>query len=1358
MKKFGKAKVIALLLTLALLVAAIPLILLPTRAEIAATEGWYSDSKTAFTIGNASDLWAFATALEGGKTFEGKTVYLNADITVNDDWDAFGTKTNAVQWPLTTQNKHFAGTFDGQGHTISGLYAVSTGNNGFGLFGDVPTGKTATVKNLTIVNSRIVNEDGGATGGIFGEVETESSSLILDDYHVNKTRAVISNVRLDVNVVAKGQHSESTGKSGGVGGFIGRCRTDATITNSTFDGRVTSASRGVAAFVGATYPLQISYDHDGDGATKAFYPNDTNGDGAYNSQDTAVYYKNNDSSAAQLGTANIRAEAYKTYIVIANCSADGVLDVSRKGTGDESKAGPLRFAGALVGYSNSCADNFEIKNVASTVELLGIDEGQNYVGYLFGGTWTSASSNRNLTTKDTQTWTYENVFYEKTVGNGVHYAGQNSADAKISGLPQDIEALGGHIERTMGQSITIKSDLSLHLFATVLDPNAKVLINGKPAAGASVGGWMNRYTIDGLLPQNMPDLVTIEITQTVGSHTFHTEKTTSIYRYCKSFFESDDATEAEKELIADLLRYGEQAQRYSDYNTSFLATKGMSLDGYGSSFSTSSIPTYMAKSGTFDANYDVNAAALMLGNSLAMYLRFYATDTSGLTMTVTINGRTSTYREADFVALGGGQYMIAHDNIGAHEMNIPLTATLKKNGTQVGQSLTYSIADYLKGFLALDDPKPDQPIVTPDVSLQPDYSEDELDAETRRMLDLISAMYTYGLSAEAYNDSTRRVVINGYTSDYAIVYDDAASAGVIALAHQLSADIADKTGVTLPVIKDTEAERINEIIIGNVDGRTVSLTELGKLVAAEQYGYRIGVVDQKIVIATKSENLLRYASERFVDALTTHGGITWSVPLDYAEVMDAPIYSASAQVTRKAYYSGNNNYTYVYSSNSASNLQGENGVYATYIADLKAAGFEEYATNTIAPNNTFGTYIKNVDGYNTVVYTMLYPNSKEMRVTYGPLGYLPSQKPISAEQVGQAATPSIILNAMKTANCGANGLSLVIQLVDGSFFLVDGGNPDQQVTTHEPIEGADLSTTAGWTSTANVQTQQAKALYDLLVKYAPEGTKPVIAGWYMTHAHVDHMGLSEKFLETYHAKIDVRMVAYNFPDFDTITLVTDKENPADAAKLVRTFEQRIHSYYPNADTWVMHAGQKAQLPGVEIEVMFTPEDYYGMSTKGTFEWINHSCSSIRMTFDGGTTLMVLGDTEYTLLQKMEKNYDDSYLESDIMQITHHGANGAYTDFYKAVDPKICLWPTSEFNWNTNENLKGNENGTGFIIYDKTTYIYANWWIRNSQWTRGDEQGDRIHYAVSNTEDHVILPEAILLDPSKPLETPFVPFK
>ena len=77
------------------------------------------------------------------------------------------------------------------------------------------------------------------------------------------------------------------------------------------------------------------------------------------------------------------------------------------------------------------------------------------------------------------------------------------------------------------------------------------------------------------------------------------------------------------------------------------------------------------------------------------------------------------------------------------------------------------------------------------------------------------------------------------------------------------------------------------------------------------------------------------------------------------------------------------------------------------------------------------------------------------------------------------------------------------------------------------------------------------------------------------------------------------------------------------------------------------------------------------------------------------------------------------LQSDIMQLAHHGFNGGVLEMYQLVDPKICLWPCDEFRFQTDSRNLGTNGSYEF-----------NYWLRNSKWEREKTTGSRKHYTAS----------------------------
>lgn len=123
-----------------------------------------------YTISTAAGLRALADIVDGGYDFSGKTVVLDEDIDLegndSDRWTPIGRYKDESG---NTTSYSFNGTFDGQGHTISGLYIDTEPENpdihmnisGFqGLFGRV--GEQGTIKNLALDGEIIANNNSGS--------------------------------------------------------------------------------------------------------------------------------------------------------------------------------------------------------------------------------------------------------------------------------------------------------------------------------------------------------------------------------------------------------------------------------------------------------------------------------------------------------------------------------------------------------------------------------------------------------------------------------------------------------------------------------------------------------------------------------------------------------------------------------------------------------------------------------------------------------------------------------------------------------------------------------------------------------------------------------------------------------------------------------------------------------------------------------------------------------------------------------------------------------------------------------------------------------------------------------------------
>ena len=117
--------------------------------------GYTIESNGSYTVYNADGLLNIAELVNGGKTDINITLDKNIDLT-GKDWTPIG----------TDYDNSYTGTFDGGGHTITGL-TITTKDQFVGLFGYL--NRAGTVKNVVMEGIQITsNHMFGNTGGVAG--------------------------------------------------------------------------------------------------------------------------------------------------------------------------------------------------------------------------------------------------------------------------------------------------------------------------------------------------------------------------------------------------------------------------------------------------------------------------------------------------------------------------------------------------------------------------------------------------------------------------------------------------------------------------------------------------------------------------------------------------------------------------------------------------------------------------------------------------------------------------------------------------------------------------------------------------------------------------------------------------------------------------------------------------------------------------------------------------------------------------------------------------------------------------------------------------------------------------------------
>ena len=203
-----------------------------------------------YQIADGAQLAKLAQDVNGGNNYAGTYFVLTADILLNDisDWENWNENTTGLNsWtPIGTSSQPFTGTFDGQGHTVSGIY-VNSSNNCQGFFGAT---NGATIINLHTAQGYI--RGNGSVGGIVGNAEGGS----IEDCTNGCT--IASTGSSNGGIIGKGMGVQITGctnngplvagqyQNGGIAGTVEDSTIDRCVNNA--DITVADHAGGIAAY------------------------------------------------------------------------------------------------------------------------------------------------------------------------------------------------------------------------------------------------------------------------------------------------------------------------------------------------------------------------------------------------------------------------------------------------------------------------------------------------------------------------------------------------------------------------------------------------------------------------------------------------------------------------------------------------------------------------------------------------------------------------------------------------------------------------------------------------------------------------------------------------------------------------------------------------------------------------------------------------------------------------------------------------------------------------------------------------------------------------------------------------------
>ena len=210
------------------------------------------------------------------------------------------------------------------------------------------------------------------------------------------------------------------------------------------------------------------------------------------------------------------------------------------------------------------------------------------------------------------------------------------------------------------------------------------------------------------------------------------------------------------------------------------------------------------------------------------------------------------------------------------------------------------------------------------------------------------------------------------------------------------------------------------------------------------------------------------------------------------------------------------------------------------------------------------------------------------------------------------------------------GNSFVFQLKNGHFLISDGGMQYDLVY-----------------------------LLDYLESLTPEGERPIIEAWVISHAHADHCGALNAFVDIpeHRDRIYVEGVYFSEPS----QRVTDKCGGSiqigkmkQATRLLKTSQgKQTPMYRPQT-------GQRYYFNDITMDILLAQEQVPFEKYKSD---LNTSSTVCMFTIEGQKCFFS-GDIHKEGLDFIKANYSQEYLTLDLFTLNHHGFNTSvsFTDY------------------------------------------------------------------------------------------------
>ncbi len=302
-------------------------------------------------------------------------------------------------------------------------------------------------------------------------------------------------------------------------------------------------------------------------------------------------------------------------------------------------------------------------------------------------------------------------------------------------------------------------------------------------------------------------------------------------------------------------------------------------------------------------------------------------------------------------------------------------------------------------------------------------------------------------------------------------------------------------------------------------------------------------------------------------------------------------------------------------------------------------------------------------------------------------------QPPAAETDAVTTLHQLPSKAPRSAGDYDHNMSYVIVTRQGKIILIDGG----------------------WER----NNEDGDFLFSYLQKITGDPT-PNIEAWFITHAHGDHHGAVATFANKYADKVTVEAFYHHYPNESDIrsylasagidgTISAVGRVPYMMKKLKNAQGGPVREVFVNS----VHSGKcnsSFDFDEVHIDILLDFEDikWAVNNVSGTYsgtwpvEGRNFKNLTFRQLVDGnfnetsivfrasvgGKNILFTGDAGYVAGYLLNKFHDihasdsDQYytIQSDYVQVAHHGYYGLTKATYNRIDPDVGLWPTPKYEY------------------------------------------------------------------------------